>query len=670
MHIGLIDLATRLLRHALPSLLLVAVPIAAQTPTQLGPVGPPASEQSAGSTPGAPQVAGGAPLTATDVDAWLDGLMPYGIESGGIPGAVVVVVKDGKVLTQRGFGKADVKTGKPVDPAGTLFRPGSVSKLFTWTAVMQQVQAGKLDLDKDVNTYLDFKIPPAFGKPITLRNLMTHTSGFEETAKFLITTDPKAVKPLGDVLKRWVPHRIYAPGSTASYSNYGASLAGYLVERVSGEKFDDYVQRHILVPLGMRHSSFAQPLPAALAGGMAQGYEVASGDPQKFEIIPMSPAGALSATGADMAQFMIAHLAQGGSLLNPQTAALMHRTANTPIPGLPGMALGFYHEDSNGLNIVGHGGDTNFFHSDLHLYLDKNVGVFVSFNAGGKAGAAHILRGKLFDSFNDRYFPQPKPALPTLATAAEHGRALAGHYVSSRGSLTNWLRIATLLGEATVVLNDDNTITVSALTDAAGAPKRWREVAPWQWQEVGGEDRLGALVRDGRIVAFSPKAFAAIILFLPASTALNAGWIVPMLLAALAVMLVTALSWPIVALVRRRYGYRPQIAGRALMLHRATRLTAWVVVIVAVGWMAMIAVLSSNLEALDGRLDIWMRLLQLLTLVAVAGTVLTIWNAWTMARSPDRKRLATGWTMLVALSALYLVWLAFSLKTMTFGLNF
>ncbi len=335
----------------------LALPASGQSPADISPAGPLAPARVAADAP-APSTGG-----AADRDGrrrpGSTGSMPYGLESGGISGAVVVVVKDGKVLTQRGFGKADVKTGKPVDPAGTLFRPGSVSKLFTWTAVMQQVQAGKLDLDKDVNTYLDFRIPPAFGKPITLRNLMTHTSGFEETAKFLITSDPAAVKPLGEVLKRWVPHRIYAPGSTASYSNYGASLAGYLVERASGEKFDDYVQRHILTPLGMRHSSFAQPLPAALVPGMAQGYEIASGEPQKFEIIPMSPAGALSATGADMAQFMIAHLAQGGPLLNPQTAALMHATANTPIPGLPGMALGFYHEDSNGLNIVGHGGDTN-----------------------------------------------------------------------------------------------------------------------------------------------------------------------------------------------------------------------------------------------------------------------------------------------------------------------
>jgi len=139
--------------------------------------------------------AGAAPLTAADVNAWLDGLMPYALGRAQIPGAVVVVVKDGQILTQRGFGYANVEKRQKVDPARTLFRPGSVSKLFTWTAVMQQVEQGKLDLDKDVNTYLDFKIPPYQGKPITLRDIMTHTPGFEEQVKDLLAMDEKGYVP-------------------------------------------------------------------------------------------------------------------------------------------------------------------------------------------------------------------------------------------------------------------------------------------------------------------------------------------------------------------------------------------------------------------------------------------------------------------------------------------
>ena len=114
-----------------------------------------------GATPVTPTVAGGHELNKTDVDAWLDGYIPYALARGDIAGAVVVVVKDGQVLTQRGYGFSDVEKRTPVSPETTLFRPGSVSKLFTWTAVMQLVEQGKIDLDKDVNAYLDFKIPRA-----------------------------------------------------------------------------------------------------------------------------------------------------------------------------------------------------------------------------------------------------------------------------------------------------------------------------------------------------------------------------------------------------------------------------------------------------------------------------------------------------------------------------
>ena len=124
-----------------------------------------------------------AALNRADVEAWLDGFMPYALERGDIAGAVVVVVKDGQVLLQKGYGYADVAKRTPVDPETTLFRPGSVSKLFTWTAVMQLVEQGKLDLDADVNEYLDFEIPARDGKPVTLRQIMTHTAGLEETAR-------------------------------------------------------------------------------------------------------------------------------------------------------------------------------------------------------------------------------------------------------------------------------------------------------------------------------------------------------------------------------------------------------------------------------------------------------------------------------------------------------
>ena len=166
-------------------------------PTQVAParcLPAPATPATSAEPSAAPQ------LTKADVDAWLDGFMPYALKAGDIPGAVVVVVKDGQPLTMRGFGYSDLKAHKPVDPKLTLFRPGSVSKLFTWTAVMQLVQAGKLNLDTDVNTISISRFRRRDGKPITLRNLMTHTPGFAETAKYLIEFDQQARCRCGKVL--------------------------------------------------------------------------------------------------------------------------------------------------------------------------------------------------------------------------------------------------------------------------------------------------------------------------------------------------------------------------------------------------------------------------------------------------------------------------------------
>lgn len=611
-----------------------------------------------------------AALTQADVDAYLDGYMPYALQTGDIAGAVVVVVKDGKILTQRGFGYADVKAHRPVDPATTLFRPGSTSKLFTWTSVMQLVQAGKIDLDRDVNDYLDFRIPPAFGKPITMRNLMTHTAGFEETAKYLIGFDPRKSKALGATLKRYVPPRIYAPGAMPSYSNYGATLAGYIVQRVSGEPFAAYVQRHIFAPLGMTHATFVQPLPGPLAASMSRGYNQASLPAEKFELVDMAPAGGLSASGGDMARFMIAHLANGGPLLDARTTRIMHTTVDTPISGLPGMALGFYHEDRNGMTIIGHAGDLNFFHSDLHLYLDKGVGLFMSFNSAGKAGSAHVVREHLFDDFTNRYFPATATALPTLSTAKDHGALMVGHYVSSRGSQTTFLRLLSLLGQANVSQNDNDTISVSALVDGAGNPKRWREVRPFQWVEVNGSDLLGAVVENGRVVRFAPAGFAPIIEFLPAPAAFDAGWILPVASVALAIVVLSALAWPIVALVRRRYHHKTGVTGRPLLLHRGSRATAWIIALVAVGWFGIVGVLSSDASAFDGRLDVWMRLLQLGLLLAIVGAALTIWNTFARVSRPGRHRLSSAWEIALAGSAVFLIWLALDVRLLTPSLNF
>ena len=447
-------------------------------------------------------------LTATDVETFLDGIVPLQLDREDVAGAIVAVVKDGKQLFTKGYGYADVKNKKRVVVEETLFRPGSVSKLFTWTAVMQLVEQGKLDLGKDVNEYLDFKIPFAFGQPISLKNILTHTAGFEEQLKDLFTADKRSPN-LGNHLKTHIPNRIFAPGTTPAYSNYATMLAGYVVERVSGQPFNDYIQQNIFNPLGMTRSTFAQPLPPELTPLMSNGYELASNEPKEFETVGAFPAGSLTSSATDMSKFMLAHLQEGrlgaAQILKPETTRLMHSRAFGLDPAANAMAYGFYEESRNGQRIIGHGGDTVYFHSDLHLLTDAGVGFFVSYNSVGRGQISP--RTILWDAFLNRYFPAPPVNLPTLDSAKQDAIAASGNYMTSRRSESLVKSIA-IVGESTVAANVDDTISVGDMLDANGKPKRWREVAPMTFQDINGQDSVMFKPdRNGRMQLILPYPF-------------------------------------------------------------------------------------------------------------------------------------------------------------------
>jgi CubicO group peptidase (beta-lactamase class C family) len=382
------------------------------------------------------RAAAAGPQDAAELGAFVGGVMAASMEANHVPGAVVVVVKDGQVFFSQGYGFADREQRTPVDPARTLFRPGSVSKLFTWTAVMQLVEQGKLSLDEDVNTYLDFKIPEAFGKPVTLTNLLTHTPGFEDRGQGLFRLSPAELVSLGDYLKETIPARVYPPGAVGAYSNYGAALAGYIVERVSGMPFAEYVEKNIFAPLGMAHASFRQPLPQELAGDMASGYNFNGGKYTQggFEYIAGSPAGALSASGLDIARFMLAHLQNGRfgdqRILQDATAQRMHSDLYTPDPRQDGMAYGFFFNSTNSQRVISHGGDTLLFHSGLFLIPTQNLGFFVSTNgaAGGKVVES------LYQSFMDHYFPAAYSKPAAAPNGASRLAFYSGEYYSARSN--------------------------------------------------------------------------------------------------------------------------------------------------------------------------------------------------------------------------------------------
>ncbi len=494
------------------------------------------------------------PLTAVDVEAFIDGMVPTALRNARVPGAVVVVVKDGQPLLQKGYGLADWDKNLPVDPNKTLFRPGSVSKLFTWTAVMQLVEQGKLDLDADLNKYIDFTIPGRNGKALTLRHVMTHTTGLEETARDLLTYD-SAGPDLGKVLKAYIPPYVYDPGTTPGYSNYATSLAGYIVQRVSGKSFDDYMDQQVFAPLGMKQSTFRQPLPEALKGQMSQGYMTWDEKPKGFEVISMPPAGSLSSTGADMGRFMLAYLGQGklgdAQILKPETVKLMHGQLTRPLPDLLGIGLGFYEQNINGHRVLAHGGDTVLFHSDLLLFVDDGIGLYISVNAPGHERQGGWLRDKLFEAFADRYLPDQRPATkPEVdeATAKQHAQQMAGNYRNTRREDSTWLSVLQLLSPVKVQALEDGRLSI----ELAGSRSNYREVKPYFWEEEHGKRRLQAVVENGKVKHWGLEPYVFAFIFEPVPFMASTTVLVLMGLS-IVTLLLTVLLWPIAAVLRRRY---------------------------------------------------------------------------------------------------------------------
>src|SRR5215831_8133727 len=390
-------------------------------------------------------------LTKADFETFLDALIPSQLRNRNIAGAVVSVVKDGQVLFQKGYGYADVEANKPVLPDQSLFRPGSISKLFTATAVMQLVEQGKLDLDRDVNDYLDFTIPKTYPEPVTLRQLLTHTGGFQETLKNLFVAHENDIKPLRTYLVNEMPARIFPPGKIPSYSNYGFTLAGYIVERVSGEKFERYVENHILKPLGMNNSTFDQPLPAQLTPQMSKGYLSASKKPRDFEFVQAAPAGALTTTAADMTRFMLAFLQDGAvdgvSILKPETVREMQTRQFALHPMICGLGITFMEYWLDPVRAIGHGGDTVYFHSDMVLVPDAHVGYFISYNSFGKNVGGG--RGEILRAFVNRYFPNPGEPKGNVDanTKKSDGRKVSGVYNGTRRGETTLLKLVALLDQ-------------------------------------------------------------------------------------------------------------------------------------------------------------------------------------------------------------------------------
>jgi CubicO group peptidase (beta-lactamase class C family) len=425
-------------------------------------------------------------MDADDLENYFDVLMNAQMQAIHVPGGVVSVVRHDTIVFAKGYGYADLGSQKPVEAEGTLFRLASVSKLFVWTAVMQLVEQGKLDLDADINVYLnDFKIPQIYSSPITLLDLMNHTAGFEERSLGTSTRHPQDVQPLGKFLASHVPAQVFAPGKVTAYSNYGTALAGYIVSQVSAMSFEEYVEKNIFDPLDMEHSTFRQPLPSEFASSLANGYAYLNGkyEPQNPEWAQLAPAASLSSTANDMANFMIAHLQRGrfadSQILQQATAMEMHRQSFTNDPRVNGYAHGFSEATINGQRLIGHTGDILHYHSGLFLLPEYDIGLFISFNgANGMLPVLNILR-----AFMDRYFPDAGSAPVGLNDGNESATLHEGVYFPTRTEYTTAGKMVRLFQSVRVEAEGAHQLVVS-LGFPAYMTWHYMETAPGVFRSV------------------------------------------------------------------------------------------------------------------------------------------------------------------------------------------
>lgn len=441
---------------------------------------------------------------SSDFATFFDAQFPERMRHWHIPGAVIVVVQDGKPVFARGYGYADVEKKRPVIPDRTEFRIGSVSKLFAATAVMQLVEKHQVDLRADVDQYLKaFQVQDPYARPVTLADLLTHTAGFDERVIGLAARHPSQVKPLGEFLAANLPPVVREPGSAYSYSNYGMALAAFVVEQVSGVPFNRYVEQNTLTPLGMRHTSFERT--PEVAANLATGYVYRNGryESEPYDYFSLPPASGMNSTGDDMARFMLAQLGDGNydgaRILDETTLHQMHARQYAQDPRLPGRTFGFYERYRNGLRGIGHGGNIRGFGSLLFLVPDESVGLFISANRDEPRFLDEIEK-----AFLDHFYPPVRPWSPPAPPPdfAQHADRFTGWYRTSPYSHRSLEKLATLYWQYHITANPDGTLTLHYPHNYLPA-SQWVEAGPLFFEKVGDEDRA-VFKQDarGRITQF------------------------------------------------------------------------------------------------------------------------------------------------------------------------
>jgi CubicO group peptidase (beta-lactamase class C family) len=585
------------------------------------------------------------PITPENLADFFDKFIPAGMTSYQLPGVVIAVVANGQLTYSQGYGYADLENQIPVHPGKTLFDVGSVAKLFTFTAVMQLVESGDLDLERDVNHYLtSFKIPDTYDQPVTVAHLLTHTGGFDEWDIGAAARTADEVLPVCEYLAHRMPPRVRPPGDLITYSNHGTALAGCLIEEVSGLPFAEYIERYIFLPLEMPHSTFLWP--PELISKMAVGYQQANGgfEPREVYYRHFGPAGELKTTAEDISRFMLAHLQNGRfdevEILNPKTARLMHEQQFTHHPLLPGLTYGFFEDSFNGRRALVHGGDTNpIFSSLLVLLPEEGVGIFVAHNT-----AEYNFREALIQAFMDRFFPVEESSVsPTgMAGHIERAEQFSGSYQPTfMIRETSLEKLLTLFAQFQITADSEGLITLhepSQLVDAVQV--RWIETEPLIFNSLDGQHRMIFIEDDGgeiRIMATSRYPGAA---FLPVPWYETLIFNFVLLGMCLCLFLSGILGW---FLGRKQ---------RPLLWHTAA-LVGLINTVFVFGLVVMLQALS--LDAIFG-LPTWATLLRVLPMVSLAFSLAGLGHLILTLNHKNNTIISNLHTLLVFVAGLAFTW--------------
>jgi CubicO group peptidase (beta-lactamase class C family) len=501
-----------------------------------------------------------------------------------IAGLTLTIVQNERVVIKRGYGFADIERRISVDPDRTLFPVASVTKTFTATAIMQLVQQGKIDLNADVNRYLDdMKIPSAFGVPVRVRDLVTHRAGFEDRVRNSLVVDPAKDISLVQWLKANPPDRVRPPGVVTSYSNYGMALAGHIVERVSGEPFERYLEKHIFIPLGMVSTTArrspganrsAYPISPELLDRIARPYRFTDGQlrPLRFDFRnPRIPAGGIKSTSADMGQWMLAHLGDGAvngaRILSPASAQVMRVRPYPDRSEAPDYGIGFRTARLKGYNTLEHGGGLPGYNSSMIMVPALGIGVFVA-ASGGDPDAPRAITLEILD----KMVTGPKPTQALLPMDAQQAQAFVGTYMTTRRAYTSWEKLFTASDPgAEVSFAGGNKLFVSVDGERAD----YERIGPRLFRKPGSEDLASFDMSGGRAIRFYGPAGSAAYERVPANS--NA----VTLLATIALTLVMA-PLTLAALWRRRRKEKVPATRRVDILLVVASLTALVTVVLLV----------------------------------------------------------------------------------------